>query len=46
MNITGFGVDDRLDIGIGLDPAAIAEPQVLVECIVEAFDSFAGTHGS
>jgi diacylglycerol O-acyltransferase len=46
MNITGFGVDDRLDIGIGLDPIAIAEPQVLVECIMEAFESFAGKHGS
>ena len=46
MNITGFGVDDRLDIGIGLDPTAIAEPDVLVECMVEAFQSFAATNGS
>ena len=46
MNITGFGVDDRLDIGLGLDPAAIAEPDVLVECMVEAFQSFAAAHGS
>ena len=46
MNITGFGVDDRLDIGVGLDPTAIAEPDVLVECMLEAFQSFAGSHGS
>ena len=46
MNITGFGVDDRLDIGLGLDPTAIAEPEVLVECMVEAFQRFSATHGS
>ncbi len=46
MNITGFGVDDRLDIGLGLDPAAIAEPDVLVECMVEAFQRFGAAHGS
>ena len=46
MNITGFGVDDRLDIGLGLDPAAIAEPDVLVECMVEAFHSFDTANGS
>ena len=45
MNITGFGVDDRLDVGLGLDPAAIAEPDVLVECMVDAFHRFAATHG-
>ena len=46
MNITGFGVDDRLDIGIGLDPIAIAEPDVLVECMADAFQSFGAIHGS
>jgi diacylglycerol O-acyltransferase / wax synthase len=46
MNITGFGVDDRLDIGIGLDPTAVAEPEMLVECMVDAFQSFASTNGS
>ena len=46
MNITGFGVDDRLDIGIGLDPTAIAEPDVLVECMADAFQSFSATHDS
>ena len=46
MNITGFGVDDRLDIGIGLDPTAIAEPEVLVECMIDAFHRFATTHGT
>lgn len=37
MNITALGNDDRLDVGIALDPAAITEPDVLVECLVEAF---------
>jgi hypothetical protein len=46
MNITGFGVDDRLDIGIGLDPAAIAEPDMLVECMNDAFQGFTATHAS
>jgi diacylglycerol O-acyltransferase len=46
MNATAFGVGDRLDVGIALDPVAIAEPDVLVECVHEAFNSFAGTHGA
>jgi WS/DGAT/MGAT family acyltransferase len=46
MNVTGFGVGDRLDIGIGLDPTAIAEPDVLLECVQEAFQSFAGANGA
>ena len=46
MNITAFGVDDQLNIGLGLDPVAIAEPEVLVDCMVDAFQSFAGPHGS
>jgi diacylglycerol O-acyltransferase / wax synthase len=46
MNVTGFGVDDRLDVGIVLDPTAISEPEMLVECMKEAFQGFAGTNGS
>jgi WS/DGAT/MGAT family acyltransferase len=46
MNITAFCVDDRLSIGMGLDPVAISEPAVLVECMLEAFKSFAESHGS
>jgi diacylglycerol O-acyltransferase / wax synthase len=40
MNITGFGVGDHLDVGITLDSAAVAHPDVLVECIVSAFAGF------
>jgi diacylglycerol O-acyltransferase len=40
MNVTGFGIGDRLDVGITLDPAAIADPDLLLECIEAAFDSF------
>ena len=46
MNVTGFGVGDRLDVGVGLDPAAITDPDMLLECMHEAFQSFAGTHVS
>jgi WS/DGAT C-terminal domain len=46
MNITGFGIDDRLDIGLGLDPGAIEKPEILVECMVDAFASLTTTHGS
>ncbi len=46
MNITGFGVEDRLDIGICLDPTAIAEPDLLVQLIQTAFEGFVSTHGS
>ena len=41
MNITAFGNDDRLDVGIALDPAAIEEPDVLVECLTETFAAYA-----
>jgi diacylglycerol O-acyltransferase len=46
INITGFGIDDRLDIGLGLDPGAIEKPEILVECMVDAFARLAATHGS
>ncbi len=37
MNLTAFANADRLDIGIELDPAAITEPAVFLECLGEAF---------
>ena len=37
VNLTVFGNKDRLDVGIALDPAAIAEPAVFLECLDEAF---------
>ena len=37
VNLTAFGNRDRLDVGIALDPAAITEPAVLLECLDEAF---------
>ena len=46
MNITAFGVEDQLYIGVGVDPVAIAEPRVLVDCMQEAFQSFAGPNGT
>jgi diacylglycerol O-acyltransferase / wax synthase len=46
MNITAFAVDDQLNVGMGLDPVAIAEPGLLVACMLDAFQSLAGAHGS
>jgi hypothetical protein len=40
-NVTAFGNGDRLDLGIALDPAAVTEPEVLLECLLEAFHALA-----
>jgi hypothetical protein len=40
VNITAFGNDGHLDVGIALDPAAITEPALFVECLAEAFGRF------
>jgi WS/DGAT/MGAT family acyltransferase len=42
MNITAFGNDDRLDIGIAIDPSAITEPEYLVECLTRSFETYRG----
>ena len=41
VNLTAFGNNDRLDVGIALDPAAITEPAVFLECLDEAFATLA-----
>jgi diacylglycerol O-acyltransferase / wax synthase len=46
VNITGYGVDDRLDVGIALDPSTITEPELLIECMMKAFEGFVAAHGS
>ena len=43
MNVTGFGIGDRLDVGITIDPAAISRPDILLDCMRAAFDSFAAS---
>jgi diacylglycerol O-acyltransferase / wax synthase len=40
VNITALGNDDRLDVGVALDPAAITKPEVFLECLTEAFEMF------
>ncbi len=45
INISAFGNDDRLDIGIALDPLAITEPESLLDCLRTAFSGFASTPG-
>jgi diacylglycerol O-acyltransferase / wax synthase len=40
VNFTALGNDDRLDLGVALDPAAITKTDVFLESLTEAFDSF------
>ena len=37
LNLTALGNDDRLDIGIAIDPNAITEPALLLDCLEAAF---------
>jgi len=46
VNLTAFAKGDRLDVGIALDPAAITEPTVLLECLREAFDGLVAHAGA
>jgi WS/DGAT/MGAT family acyltransferase len=40
VNFTAFGNSDRLDVGIAIDPTAITDPDLLLECIREAYSAF------
>jgi WS/DGAT/MGAT family acyltransferase len=42
VNLTAFATKDRLDVGVALDPAAITEPAVFLECVAEAFAELVG----
>jgi len=37
LNITAFGNNGGLDIGIALDPGAITDPEGFRECFLEVF---------
>jgi hypothetical protein len=39
VNITAFCNEDRLDIGVSLDPGAIVEPAKLMDCLGRAMDA-------
>jgi hypothetical protein len=41
VNLTAFGNHGGLDVGITLDPAAITEPSVFLECLDDAFSVLA-----
>ena len=43
MNLTAFGNGDRLDVGVTLDPVAVAEPETFFSCLAAAFERFAKT---
>jgi hypothetical protein len=36
VNVAAFGNQDRLDIGLALDPVAIDEPQLFIDCLTAA----------
>jgi hypothetical protein len=40
LNISAFGNEERLDIGIAIDPATIADAATLLDCLSGAFSSF------
>jgi WS/DGAT/MGAT family acyltransferase len=40
LNISAFGNEDRLDIGIAIDATTILEPDVLIDCLRTAFSGF------
>lgn len=45
LNIDAFGNEDRLDVGIALDPAAITDPESFLDCLRTAFSSFVPDSG-
>ena len=40
LNISAFGNEDRLDIGIAVDSATVTDPELLLDCLQMAFASF------
>jgi hypothetical protein len=36
--VTAFSYDGTLHVGINADPAAIPDPELLLECLQKAFD--------
>jgi len=44
-NVVGAGNEDRLDVGVALDPFAVEDPDLLVQCIVSAFDDLTRAAG-
>ncbi len=45
LNISAFGNEDRLDVGLVIDPAAVADPDRLLSCLKTAFAGFVGGSG-
>jgi hypothetical protein len=43
LNVTLLSYKGSLDIGINLDPAAVTDPDALLECLDEAFSDLIGT---
>ncbi len=46
MNVTALGNEDRLDIGVAIDPNVLDQTDLLVECLVEAFDILTAGSGA
>jgi WS/DGAT/MGAT family acyltransferase len=37
LNVTAFGIERRLDVGLNIDTAAIEDPETLIDCLNESF---------
>jgi hypothetical protein len=46
VNVTAFAKRDQLDVGVSLDPAAVTEPELLHECLDEAYASLIPSSGA
>jgi diacylglycerol O-acyltransferase / wax synthase len=40
INVSAFGNDDRLDIGVALDPSAVTDAASLLDCLQTAYSAF------
>ena len=42
LTVTALRCHDHLDLGLNVDPAAIADPDLLLTCVVDAFEALLG----
>jgi len=42
INVTAFSYDGVMHIGINMDPAAVSDPKILVECLKAGFEEILG----
>jgi hypothetical protein len=45
INATALTLGDRLQIGVHLDPAAVADPALIMKCMRDSFDTLIDQSG-